>query len=93
MKKSFLYKNYQVRYDLDRTSILFPDKTKYIWYLLPSLSVYSCMSQRFLFHAQPALNIRFNFIIFCFWIEIVHITDPVELARIKGEDWLKMRHE
>lgn len=90
--KSFLFKSYSVRYGIERTSILFPNRTKYVWYLLPSLSVYSCMAQRFLFHAQPAINIRFHFLIFCFSIEIAHVIDPVELARLRGENWLDIRN-
>lgn len=86
-------KDYLVRITPNKTRIMFPDRSNYVWYLLPSLSVFSCMSQRFLFHAQPALCINLHYLIYNLYIEIVHVTDPVELARITGKDWLKVKAE
>ena len=83
-------KNYLIRIAPNKTRIMFPNKTKFVWYLLPSLSVFSCMSQRFLFHEQPAFCIDMHYLIYNLYIEIVHVTDPVELARITGKDWLKV---
>lgn len=91
MEKCFVLKNYLIRIYPNKTRIAFPDKSKYVWYLLPSLSVFSCMSQRFLFHSQPAVVINMHYLIYNLYIEIAHVTDPVELARIKGEDWLRVK--